>query len=121
MYINILIVKLHFFRLIHSHDKSLQAPPHIEPIALSPAQPEVSAEPSGSAETLLPNTPVNPPCSQPQSSTAGVPASDSTAPNQPLSTQTPLLRQRLGDDLIRLVQVRALTKSGGLDSTEMLT
>lgn len=66
---------------------------------------EVHAELFGSAGVLLPNTPVDPPSLQPQSSTAGAPTADPTAPNQPLST-TPPMRQRLGEDLFRLVQVR---------------
>ncbi|XP_034751796.1 ciliogenesis and planar polarity effector 1 isoform X2 [Etheostoma cragini] len=78
--------------------KKLQDPPHHETQALPTVQPEATAH----AE--LPNTPVDPPSLQPQSSTAGAPTSDSTAPHQPLSNQTPQMRQRLGEDLFRLVQ-----------------
>ncbi|XP_029300430.1 LOW QUALITY PROTEIN: ciliogenesis and planar polarity effector 1 [Cottoperca gobio] len=90
---------------LHSHAKSLQAPPHPEPQALPTVQPEeeVHAEPSGSTGVLLPNSPVDPPSLQPQSSTAGPPTAESI-PNQPLSNQTPPMRQRLGEDLFRLVQ-----------------
>ncbi|XP_071321560.1 ciliogenesis and planar polarity effector 1 [Trachinotus anak] len=85
---------------------SLQAPPHPEPLALPVVQPEASAhtELSDSTGVLLPDTPVYPPSLQPQSSTAGAPTAVSTAPNQPSSTQTPPMRQRLGEDLFRLVQ-----------------
>ncbi|XP_037609215.1 ciliogenesis and planar polarity effector 1 isoform X4 [Sebastes umbrosus] len=88
------------------HAESLQAPPHPKPQALPTVQPEaeVHADPSGSTEALLPNTPVDPPSLQPQSSTAGAPTVDSTAPKQPLSTQSPATQQRLGEDLFRLVQ-----------------
>ncbi|XP_033503413.2 ciliogenesis and planar polarity effector 1 isoform X1 [Epinephelus lanceolatus] len=91
---------------LHSDSKSLQAPLHSEPQALPTVQPEaqVHAEPSGSTGVLLPDTPVDPPSAQPQSSTSGAPPADSTAPNQPLSAQTPLVQQRLGEDLFRLVQ-----------------
>ncbi|XP_032394686.1 ciliogenesis and planar polarity effector 1 isoform X3 [Etheostoma spectabile] len=83
---------------LHSQAKRLQDPPHREPQALPTVQPEAAAH----AE--LPNTPVDPPSLQPQSSTAGAPTADSTAPHQPLSNQTPQMRQRLGEDLFRLVQ-----------------
>ncbi|GAA6217096.1 uncharacterized protein C5orf42 homolog [Lates japonicus] len=85
---------------------SLQAPPHPEPQAPPIVQPEASvhAERTDSTGVLLPNTPVDPPSLQPQSSTAGAPTAVSTAPNQLSSTQTPPMRQRLGEDLFRLVQ-----------------
>ncbi|XP_076614742.1 ciliogenesis and planar polarity effector 1 [Chaetodon auriga] len=89
---------------LHNRTTSLQAPPHSEPQALPPAQPEVRAELSGSTGVLLPSSPVDPPSLQPQSSTAGAPTVDSTAPSQPQSAQTPPMRQRLGEDLLRLVQ-----------------
>ncbi|XP_045922847.1 ciliogenesis and planar polarity effector 1 isoform X1 [Micropterus dolomieu] len=89
---------------LHSQAKSLQAHPHPEPQALPAVQPEaeIHAEHSGSIGVLLPNTPVDPPSLQPQSSMASAPAADSTAPNQTLSSQP--MRQRLGEDLFRLVQ-----------------
>ncbi|XP_059214508.1 ciliogenesis and planar polarity effector 1 [Centropristis striata] len=91
---------------LHSDVKSLQAPPPPEPQGLPTVQPEavVHAEASSSTGVLLPNTPVDPPNLQPQSFTAGAPNADSTAPDQPLSNQTPPMRQRLGEDLFRLVQ-----------------
>lgn len=102
------MLKVPVLSLSHSHAKSLQATPQPEPQALPTVQPvaEICAVVSGSAGVLLPNTPVDPPSLQPQSSTAGAPAADSTAPNQSLSSQTPPMRQRLGEDLFRLVQVR---------------
>lgn len=86
-----------FCSLSHSDAKSLQALPAV--------QPEVHAELSGPTEVPFTNMPVDPPSLQPQSSTAGASAADSTAPNQPLTNQTPEMRQRLGEDLFRLVQV----------------
>ncbi|XP_040914910.1 ciliogenesis and planar polarity effector 1 [Toxotes jaculatrix] len=85
---------------------SLQAPPHPQPQALPTVQPEASvhAELPDSTGGLLPNTPVDPPSLQPQSSTAGGPTAVFTAPNQPSSSHTPPMRQRLGEDLFRLVQ-----------------
>lgn len=94
-----------FCSLSHSDAKSLQAPPPSEPQALPAVQPEVHAELSGPTEVPFTNMPVDPPSLQPQSSTAGASAADSTAPNQPLTNQTPEMRQRLGEDLFRLVQV----------------
>ncbi|XP_078126837.1 ciliogenesis and planar polarity effector 1 isoform X7 [Sander vitreus] len=90
----------------HSRAKRLQDPPHPEPQAHPTVQPEAAAhaEPSDSPGMLLPNTPVDHPSLRPQSSTAGAPTADSTAPHQPLSNQTPQMRQRLGEDLFRLVQ-----------------
>ncbi|XP_056260195.1 ciliogenesis and planar polarity effector 1 isoform X1 [Seriola aureovittata] len=85
---------------------NLQAPPHPEPQALLIVQPEASVhtEHSDSTGVQLPNTPIDPPSLQPQSSTAGAPTAFSTAPSQPTSSQTPPMRQRLGEDLFRLVQ-----------------
>lgn len=94
-----------FCSLSHSDAKSLQAPPPSELQAVPAVQPEVHAEPSGPTEVPFTNMPVDPPSHQPQSSTAGASAADSTAPNQPLNNQTPEMRQRLGEDLFRLVQV----------------
>lgn len=93
--------------LSHSHAKSLQAPsqPDLQGLPIVQTGEEVGPELSGLAGAPLANTPVDPPSLQPRSSTAGAPAEDSTAPNQPLSTQTPPMRQRLGEDLFRLVQV----------------
>lgn len=95
--------------LSHSQAESLQAHSQPDPQALPTVQTGAHARPelSGSAGVPLANTPVGPPNLQQQSSTADAPADDSTAPNQPLSTQTPPMRQRLGEDLFRLVQVRA--------------
>ncbi|KAG7224026.1 hypothetical protein INR49_015283 [Caranx melampygus] len=85
---------------------SLQAPPHPEPQALPIVQPVASihAEPADPTEVLLPDSPVDPPSLQPQSSTAGAAIAASTAPSQPSSNQIPPLRQQLGEDLFRLVQ-----------------
>ncbi|XP_034064419.1 ciliogenesis and planar polarity effector 1 isoform X2 [Gymnodraco acuticeps] len=85
---------------------SLEAPPHEEPQAVPTVQPEAvaDAQPSGSTGVLLPNTPVDPPSLQPQSSTAGAPPAEPTAPDQPLFNQISPMRQRLGEDLFRLVQ-----------------
>ncbi|XP_040012827.1 ciliogenesis and planar polarity effector 1 [Xiphias gladius] len=84
----------------------VQAPPHPEPQTLPTVQTEalVHAELTDSTGMLLPNTPVDPPSLQPQSSTAGGHTHVSTAPGQPSSNQTPPMRQRLGEDLFRLVQ-----------------
>nr|XP_046231509.1 ciliogenesis and planar polarity effector 1 isoform X2 [Scatophagus argus] len=89
-----------------SSSTSLHSHANPEPQVLPTVQsgPEVHTEHSGSAGVLLHNTPVDPPSLQPQSSTADAPASDATAPNQPVSTHTPPTRQRLGEDLFRLVQ-----------------
>ncbi|KAG8010704.1 Protein JBTS17 [Nibea albiflora] len=89
---------------------SLHSPPHPEPQALPAVQPEVDVHverPAEAARAPLLDTPVDPPSLQPQSSTAGAPTADPTAPSQPLSTQTPPMRQRLGEDLFRLVQTQA--------------
>ncbi|KAF3849101.1 hypothetical protein F7725_015598 [Dissostichus mawsoni] len=85
---------------------SLEAPPHEEPQAVPTVQPEAvaDAQPSGSTGVLLPNTPVDPPSLQPQSSTAGAPPAEPTAPDQPFFNQISPMRQRLGEDLFRLVQ-----------------
>lgn len=96
-----------FLSSSHSHAQSLQATAQPEPQALPAAQPvaEIPAESFSLAGGLLPNTPVDPPSLQPQCSTASAPAAEPPAPGQPSSGQTAPLRQRLGEDLYRLVQV----------------
>ncbi|XP_054468861.1 ciliogenesis and planar polarity effector 1 [Anoplopoma fimbria] len=91
---------------LQSHAESLQDPSYQEPQASPtvPPEAEVHEDPFGSIGVLLTNTHVAPPNLPPQSSTAGATTADSTAPSQPLSNQTPPMRQRLGEDLIRLVQ-----------------
>lgn len=74
-----------------------QAPPAVHPVT------EIRADSSGSAGVALPSTPVEPPGLHPQSSAAAAPAADPAAPGE-----TPLMRQRLGEDLFRLVQVSAI-------------
>eukprot|EP00064_Thunnus_orientalis_P007705 superscaffoldBa00000871_g7727 len=90
--------------LSHSPARSLKAPPHPEPEALPIVQPEaaVPAQLSESAGVLLPNALEDPPSLQPQSSTTSAPNVLPTVPNQPSSA--PPMRQRLGEDLYRLVQ-----------------
>lgn len=83
----------------------MQAPPPSSPQARPAVQPEVHAELPAPTGVPFTNMPVDPPSHQPQSSTAGAPAADSTAPNQLLTNQTPEMRLRLGEDLFRLVQV----------------
>ncbi|XP_060918031.1 ciliogenesis and planar polarity effector 1 [Labrus mixtus] len=89
-----------------SQIRSLQAPSHPEPQALPTVQPEaeVHAELSGPPGVLLPSTPVDNPHPQPQSALADAPADALATPSQPLSTENPQMRQRLGEDLYRLVQ-----------------
>ncbi|XP_029025275.1 ciliogenesis and planar polarity effector 1 [Betta splendens] len=91
---------------LHSQAESLQAPPHPEPQARSFVQPEALVHPelSHSSGGLLPNTASGSPNVHPQTSTAGEAAAVFTASNQPLPTDAPPLRQRLGEDLFRLVQ-----------------
>lgn len=91
----------------HSHARSLQASPHPELQALSSVQPEASvhADLSPSTGVLLPNTPADPSTIHQQSSPAGAATPVSAATNQPLPTETPPVRERLGEDLFRLVQV----------------
>ena len=90
------------------HPRSVQAPLHPEPQALPPVQPKASVhtDVTDTVGGLFPDTPVDPPNLQPQSSTAGAPTPVSAAPDQPLSNQPPQMRQRLGEDLFRLVQVK---------------
>ncbi|KAK5852080.1 hypothetical protein PBY51_023582 [Eleginops maclovinus] len=89
-----------------SHAISLEAPPPPDPRAVPPVQPEAvaDAEPSGLTRLLLPHTSVDPPSLQPQSSTAGASTAAPSAPDQPLFNLTSPMRQRLGEDLFRLVQ-----------------
>ncbi|XP_077398572.1 ciliogenesis and planar polarity effector 1 isoform X2 [Vanacampus margaritifer] len=61
-------------------------------------------EPPHSRATLHPNTPFDHAGSQPCTSTAGAPAPDPFVPGQPSSFQALPMRQRLGEDLYRLVQ-----------------
>ncbi|XP_042251450.1 ciliogenesis and planar polarity effector 1 isoform X3 [Thunnus maccoyii] len=90
--------------LSHSPARSLKAPPHPEPEALPIIQPEaaVPAQLSESAGVPLPNALEDPPSLQPQSSTTSAPNVVPTVPNQPSSALP--MRQRLGEDLYRLVQ-----------------
>ncbi|XP_056287984.1 ciliogenesis and planar polarity effector 1 isoform X2 [Pseudoliparis swirei] len=97
---------------LHSHDEGPQAPSYPEPQAPPTVQPEaeVQADPFGSIGMLPTNTHVAPPDLQPQSSAAAAATADtadtvdSTTPSQPLSNQTLPMRQRLGEDLFKLVQ-----------------
>ncbi|XP_023135531.2 ciliogenesis and planar polarity effector 1 isoform X2 [Amphiprion ocellaris] len=91
---------------IHSYAGSLHPPPHPEPSdpPTIQSQATVRAELSDSAAVLQPNTAVDPPTPQAQSSTDDAPTVDSTTANQPSTAQTPAMRQRLGEDLFRLVQ-----------------
>ncbi|XP_034403492.1 ciliogenesis and planar polarity effector 1 [Cyclopterus lumpus] len=91
---------------VHSPAESPQAPPYPEPQAHPAVRPEaeVQADPFGSIGMPPTNTHVAPPDIQPQSSAAGAATADSTTANQPLFNQTPPMRQRLGEDLFRLVQ-----------------
>ncbi|XP_051794635.1 ciliogenesis and planar polarity effector 1 isoform X2 [Acanthochromis polyacanthus] len=91
---------------IRSYAGSLHPPPHPEPPAPPTVQPQatVRAGLSDSAAVLQPNTAVDPPTPQAQSSTGDAPAVDSTTGNQTSTGQTPAMRQRLGEDLFRLVQ-----------------
>lgn len=74
-------------------------PPTVQPL-LSTAMDPPRFEP-------LPKSAGDPSAVQPQSSTGGTPHTDSTAPSQILFTHTPPIRQQLGEDLFRLVQVRS--------------
>ncbi|XP_068429824.1 ciliogenesis and planar polarity effector 1 isoform X2 [Clinocottus analis] len=89
---------------LHSLAESLQAPPDPQVPPTVHVEAEVHADPFGLIGMLPTNTHVPPPNLQPQSSTAGATTADSTIPSQPLSNQTPPMRQRLGEDLFRLVQ-----------------
>nr|XP_040053253.1 ciliogenesis and planar polarity effector 1 isoform X3 [Gasterosteus aculeatus aculeatus] len=85
---------------LHIHAERLQAPPDPEPQASPAVQPEaeVHADPFASIGVMLANAHGAPPNLPPQSSEAGV------DPSQPSSNQTVPMRQRLGEDLFRLVQ-----------------
>ncbi|XP_037341338.2 ciliogenesis and planar polarity effector 1 [Pungitius pungitius] len=88
---------------LHSHAERPQAPPDPEPQA-SPAvqrEAQVHADPFGSIGVLLSNAHRAPPNLPPQSPEPGA---DPTTPSQPSSNQTVPMRQRLGEDLFRLVQ-----------------
>ncbi|XP_068609265.1 ciliogenesis and planar polarity effector 1 [Brachionichthys hirsutus] len=91
---------------LHGQAQSPQAPPHPESQALPAAQAEaeVPAELSGAAAPLHPNAPTESPDLQPQNSEADAPAAEFAAPHQPLPHLAPPMRQRLGEDLFRLVQ-----------------
>ncbi|KAM9841669.1 LOW QUALITY PROTEIN: ciliogenesis and planar polarity effector 1 [Aulostomus maculatus] len=90
----------------YSHAEDLQAPPYPQTQALPAVLPEdvVHAECSDSSGALPPNTPVGPQHPQPQSCSAGAPTVVPSEPSQPSSSQTLPMRQRLGEDLFRLVQ-----------------
>ncbi|KAG7498681.1 cilioproteinsis and planar polarity effector 1 isoform X1 [Solea senegalensis] len=92
--------------LFTSDSLNLQAPPHSEPQVLPSVHPEalVHAVVPDSLGALLPNTPADPPSLQPHNPMAAAPSTLSTAPTQQPSTQSPNMRQQLGDDLFRLVQ-----------------
>lgn len=87
-------------------------PPIVQPLLNTAAdpptvQPLLSTAMDPSRFESLPKSAGDPSAVQPQSSTGGTPHTDSTAPDQTLFTQTPPIRQRLGEDLFRLVQVRS--------------
>ncbi|KAK2819157.1 hypothetical protein Q5P01_024718 [Channa striata] len=88
------------------HSRSLQAHVHPEPKAYSSVQPEalVQADLSHSTGLAPPRTPPSPPSLHPQTSTEGAATAAPTSPSQPLHAETPPMRQRLGEDLFRLVQ-----------------
>ncbi|XP_068191690.1 ciliogenesis and planar polarity effector 1 [Antennarius striatus] len=92
--------------LIDIHTQSPQAPPLQEPRGVPAVQEEaeVHAELSGSVGLHHPNTPMDSSSLQPQNSEVDAPAANFTAPHQPLPNLTPPMRQRLGEDLYRLVQ-----------------
>ncbi|XP_041826553.1 ciliogenesis and planar polarity effector 1 isoform X3 [Melanotaenia boesemani] len=86
------------------------APPTVQP------KTDVNAELSELNEVQLPNTTVDPPVFQPQNFSGGAPSAESTTPNLPLTTSS--LRQRLGEDLLRLVQhVNYMSLSDVLEAT----
>lgn len=75
-------------------------PHRYPPVSSEPApKPPPPAESSDLGGVPLPNPAAN----QPQISTAGAPPADSSTSTLPLITST--MRQRLGEDLLRLVQV----------------
>ncbi|KAM4720370.1 ciliogenesis and planar polarity effector 1 isoform 2-T3 [Anableps anableps] len=75
--------------------------PEPAPSAVQP-KPPPPAEVSDLGGVPLPCPPVDQPRLQPQISTAGAPSADPTTSTQPLMTSP--MRQRLGEDLFRLVQ-----------------
>ncbi|KAM4532203.1 ciliogenesis and planar polarity effector 1 [Fundulus diaphanus] len=79
-----------------SHYPDNSAPPTIQP------KPPPHAESSDSRSVPLPDPAADQPSLQPRISTPGAAPADSTAATQPLLTSP--MRQRLGDDLFRLVQ-----------------
>ncbi|XP_074546537.1 ciliogenesis and planar polarity effector 1 isoform X2 [Halichoeres trimaculatus] len=91
---------------LQSQIRSLQAPPHPEPQAPPTSQPEavVHAEVSPSPSVLRLNTQVDPPILQQQTPATCAPTEASAAPNPPLLTEDPRMRERLGEELYRLVQ-----------------
>ncbi|XP_026029615.1 ciliogenesis and planar polarity effector 1 isoform X4 [Astatotilapia calliptera] len=88
------------------HAGSVQEPPHPEPPAPSIIQSEatVQAETSDSAGMPPPKPSVAPSNFHPQSSTASGATAYSPNSNQPSTTHIPPMRERLGEDLFRLVQ-----------------
>ncbi|CAJ1070587.1 ciliogenesis and planar polarity effector 1 isoform X1 [Xyrichtys novacula] len=74
----------------------------LDDLDVSPEKEEVHAELSDSP--ALSTSVANPPSLQPQNSPPGLPAEASAAPSQILPTEDPQMRQRLGEDLYRLVQ-----------------
>lgn len=95
-----------FLYLSHSCTGSPNSPPHLPKPTPLHIHPEATAhtEISESTADLPPNATVNPSSPQPQNSAAAA-TTDSSPHNQP-SIQMPQIRQRLGEDLLRLVQVR---------------
>lgn len=97
----------HLFLKCSRPNEGVDVPPQPEPQVLPTVQPEPEPEPELSDPTgvQLHSTPVASP--NLQIPTAGAPTTDSTAPNQQSVPQSSPLRQRVGDDLFRLVQVRS--------------
>ncbi|KAK5616788.1 hypothetical protein CRENBAI_020476 [Crenichthys baileyi] len=87
-----------------SSSSSHNAPVNIKPPAPSTVhtKPPRHVESSDSGGVALPNPDADQTRLQPQISTAGVPPADSATSTQPLITSP--MRQRLGEDLFRLVQ-----------------
>ncbi|XP_051907353.1 ciliogenesis and planar polarity effector 1 isoform X1 [Hippocampus zosterae] len=75
-----------------------QIPPSVQP------QASLHTELPHPRANLYPNTPLDHAGSRPHTSTPGAPALDHFGPDQPPSLQAPPMRQRLGEDLYRLVQ-----------------
>ncbi|KAM4634088.1 ciliogenesis and planar polarity effector 1 [Polymixia lowei] len=95
-----------------SHGSSMpadpEAPPQLEPEDPSILRTEAGAHAELSAPSGLQrrDTPVVPPCLQPQSSTTS--AAGQTAPDQTPPAQTEPVRQLLNDELFRLVQLQQI-------------